>query len=82
MPTANVNTEIEAVVTFATEKSDYGVNGSPVWDEILHDTFSLDSLHMFGREWTEKELRVVFGDMGTDALLGLVFDEIEEWDND
>jgi len=82
MPTASVNTEIEARVSFNIVKEDYGVRGSPVWDEILDDTLSLDSVHMFGRDWSEKDLRVVFGDMGTDALLSLIYGSIEDWEDD
>jgi hypothetical protein len=82
MPSATVTSEIEAEVSFAIERVDYGVSGSPEWDEILPDTMELESLHMFGRDWSEKELRITFGDMGTDAMLGLIYEQVEEWDDE
>ncbi len=51
-------------------------------NEFFLDDMELDSLYMFDREWSEKELRVYFGDMGADAILGLIFEQVEEWDND
>ena len=82
MPRSTVYADIEAIVSFETERADYGVRGSPVWDEIDPATMELESLHMFGRDWTEAELRLTFGDIGADALARLIFDEVEEWDND
>lgn len=79
MVTSRVNFEIEAVVSGHGVKSDYGVTGSPVW--IEYEDLELDSLYMFGREWIEKELRVAFGDMGADALIGLIFEKAEEWED-
>lgn len=80
MAYSNVFVEIDAVVNAKPVKCDFGVRGSPEWVE--YEDKQLESLNMFGKEWTEKELRVVFGDMGTDALLGLIFDECEEWDDE
>ena len=80
MPVSRVTTEIEATVTGSAVKSDYGVPGSPVWYE--YEAIDLDSLHMFGRDWSEKELRVTFGDMGADALIGLIFEQCEDWENE
>jgi hypothetical protein len=82
MPRAKVYSDIEAEVIFDTVKEDYGVERSPVWDAIADDTMRLESLHMFGREWSEREMRVTFGDFGTDAFLGLVFDQVEDWEDD
>jgi hypothetical protein len=80
MPRAKVCDELEAFIQFDTESCDYGVDHSPEWDEIRRDTLELESLHMFGRAWSEKELRVTFGDLGADALISLICDGIEEWE--
>ena len=52
--------------------------------EAFFDDMELESLHMFDRDWSEKELRVYFGDMGADALLSLIFaeagDDVMEWE--
>ncbi len=31
-----------------TERSDYGVKGSPVWDEVLPETITVDTLEIGG----------------------------------
>ena len=62
MPVSRVSDEIDAYVSARGVKVDYGVPGSPEW--IEYEDLELDSLWMFGRDWTEKELRAVFGDMG------------------
>ena len=53
-------------------------------NEAFLDDMELESLHMFDRDWSEKELRACFGDMGTDALLSLIFaeasDHVMEWE--
>ena len=53
-------------------------------NEVFFDDMELESLHMFDRDWSEKELRVYFGDMGADALLSLIFaeagDDVMEWE--
>lgn len=82
MPSATVEEYIEAEVSFQTETCDYGVSGSPVWEEIDTTSMELESLHMFGRDWSEAELRLTFGDMGADAIRRLVFESVEEWDDD
>ena len=80
MPVATVNEEIEAVVSFSVRKTDYGVPGSPVWDEIIDETMEIDSLHMFNDDWTRAELVETFGKQGADALERLIFNNVEEWD--
>jgi len=82
MPTAKVSGEIEAIVTFRTERVDYGVPRSPVWDEIIPETMEIETLEIFGNDWTEKELRMTFGDQGAEAFLQLVFNQVEDWEND
>jgi hypothetical protein len=74
MPRARVIAAIDADISFnAANDSD----DPSAW---FLDDYSLESLHMFGRTWSEKELRVTFGDLGADALIGLICDKIEEWD--
>jgi len=82
MPRTTIHSDLEATVSFETEKQDYGVPGSPVWDEIDPSSMELESLWMFGKEWTEAELRLTFGDMGADAIAGLIFDMVEDWEDD
>lgn len=82
MPLATVYDEIEAQVSFRTYKTDYGVDRSPVWDEIDEDTMELESLHMFGSEWSRAELVECFGKQGANALEQLIFNGIEDWEDD
>ncbi len=82
MPQSYVYTEIEATVTAQSERADYGVPGSPVWDEIKPSSMELDSLYMFGKEWTNAELLAKFGEQGYDALVQMIFDAAEEWEMD
>lgn len=82
MPVTTVRDELEARVSFRTIKTDYGVPGSPVWDEIEDSTLELESLWMFGQEWHRSELLEMFGNQGTDALESLIFSQIEEWDDE
>jgi hypothetical protein len=53
-------------------------------NEAFFDDMELESLYMFDRDWSEKELRVYFGDMGAEALIGLIFDaasdDLMEWE--
>jgi hypothetical protein len=81
MPTVKVYDSIEAEISFETQFSPGYGEQSDV-DEVLLDTMALDSLHMFGRDWTEKDLRVTFGDMGAEAIKNLAFDMVEEWDDE
>lgn len=74
MARATVTAEIEAEVSFmANSDSD-----DP--REVFFDNMELESLWMFGNEWTEKELRLTFGDMGANAMLQLIFNNVEDWD--
>jgi hypothetical protein len=83
MPVATVSAEIDATVSFQTEQTDYGVAGSPTWDEIIDGTMEIDSLYMFGEDWTRAELVETFGKQGADALSRLIFNNIgEEWGYD
>lgn len=82
MPTAKVYGDIEATVRFNTERVDYGVPHSPEWDDITPETMEIETLEIFGYDWTEKELRMTFGDQGAEAFLQLVFNQVEDWEDD
>ena len=82
MPAAKIYGDIQASVSFKTERVDYGVPGSPEWDEIIPETMEIETLEIFGNDWTEKELRMTFGDQGAEAFLQLVFNQVEDWEND
>ena len=77
MPTRTFEFSGEATVSATIAQDSDDVN------EAFFDDMELESLHMFGRDWSEKELRVYFGDMGADALLSLLFaeagDDVMEW---
>jgi hypothetical protein len=53
-------------------------------NEAFFDDMELEGLYLFDQYWSEKELRIYFGDMGADALIGLVFDaatdDVGEWE--
>ena len=82
MPVAQIREEIEASVSFTTSKTDYGVPGSPVWDEIDDSSLELESLWMFGSEWHRSELLEIFGKQGAEALERLIFNAVEDWEDD
>lgn len=48
--------EVEILMTAETERSDYGVPGSPVWDEVNPDTVQVVSLTILGVDVNIKEL--------------------------
>jgi hypothetical protein len=73
---AKVQATVEAVVSF--DADNYGDNPY----EYFVDNMALDSLWLFGDEWTERELRLTFGDMGAEALLQLIFNNVEDWENE
>jgi hypothetical protein len=74
--TARVTTEIEAQVSLDAFDDDLNP------EENYLDNFELGDLWMFGREWSERDLRITFGDMGADALIGLIFGLVEDYEHD
>lgn len=82
MPVSEIYGDIRASVKFQTERVDLGIDRSPEWDEIITDTMEIDTLEIFGDEWTEKELRLTFGDQGAEAFLQLVFNQVEDWEDE
>lgn len=82
MPRVTIHHDIEAVVVFETERCDYGVPRSPEWDEINLYTIEIESMSMFGRNWSEVDLRATFGDQGVEALRSLIVDNVEDWEDE
>lgn len=82
MPRTTVYNEIEAVVSFETFTEDYGVQGSPEWEEIMPETMEIEGMTMFGKDWSEVDLRATFGDQGAEALRALVLAEVEDWEDE
>ncbi len=48
--------EIEVTFTAQTERADYGVPGSPVWDEVIDSTVEVYTLSILGVDITLDEL--------------------------
>ena len=40
--------EVEVTFTAQTERTDYGVQGSPVWDEVIDSTVEVYTLSILG----------------------------------
>ena len=82
----NVYVEIEATVAVQMEKSDNGLDGPHYreWAEPDPNTYDIESLHMFGRAWTPRQLVEKFGKQGADALMDLIFDQTDKdaWQGD
>ncbi len=69
--------EIEIELTGVRVKCDLGIPRTPSWYEV--EDVQIESVHMFGRSWTENELRAEFGKLA-DWIIENV-DE-QEWDYD
>ena len=67
---ASVYASIEADVSFDAERTEQG-------KEINLDTMQLTDLFMFGKSWNEAQLRAAFGDQGAEALISLIFGEVD-----
>jgi len=48
--------EIEVTFTAQTERADYGVPGSPVWDEVIDSTVEIYTISILGVDVTLDEL--------------------------
>ena len=79
MATATVNTELTAKIRFNVDHT-RGDQFNP--DEYEFNDMELETLNMFGGDWTEKELRLTFGDIGAMALIEMCFNNVEDWEND
>lgn len=82
---ANMSDVIEFRAVAASEKTDYGVPGSPVFEEVDPGSIEVEEIWMFGRAWTYKQMVERFGKQGADAIMDefyqLAIDEAE-WSGD
>jgi hypothetical protein len=58
---ATISLDMTANLTGRSVRNDYGVPGSPVWYDV--EDISIDTVHMFDREWTHDELEAEFGNL-------------------
>jgi hypothetical protein len=75
MAKAYVLADIEAELSFRVLKEEYGC-------EIDLETVEIDSLSMFGRDWSESDLRATFGDQGAEAMRAMILAEVEDWEDE
>lgn len=75
MAKAYVRADIEAEMSFDVLREEYGI-------EIDLETVEIDCMTMFGRDWSESDLRATFGDQGAEAMRALVLAEVEDWEDD
>lgn len=66
---ATITIDLTATLTGRPVRNDYGVPRSPVWTEI--EDVQIETVHMFGSEWTDAELRAEFGNLA-DWIIGSV----------
>jgi hypothetical protein len=69
MPRCTVRLDIEAEFTGRIIEEDIG--GEMPFVESHFEEIEFQEAWMFGRSWTEAEMRTTFGDMGADALICL-----------
>jgi hypothetical protein len=70
--------EIEAV--FAAKQTTEDIGGEmPFVVTVIEDVEFLE-MYAFKKWWTEAELRTAFGDMGADAMIRLMQDQIDDWE--
>lgn len=72
----SVTFDIDVVLNGHAFKCDYGVVGSPVWYEV--DDADIESLWMFGRDWTGDEIRSKFGELADYIIYNS--DDFGEWE--
>ena len=70
---------VECVATANAVRNDYGVSGSPVWDEI--EDIQIDEYEINGVEYTHKDLTAKFGDELADKLHVICADRAAEKDD-
>ena len=56
---AHLSLDLTANLTGRSVRNDYGVPGSPVWYDV--EDIYIETVYMFDREWTQKELEAEFG---------------------
>lgn len=78
MPTTTVYVDEEGAVFSATSSlTDYGP-GTITFKEI--DEVYLETMYLFGRAFTESELREFFGREAADKLVAMAVERIDEYD--
>ena len=79
MARCTVRLYIEAEFTGTLTEEDIG--GELPFVETYVDDIEFQEAWMFGRAWTEAEMRTTFGDMGADAMIGLLQGYAEDWED-
>lgn len=79
--TQSITIQIEAEVIGHFAKCDYGVPGSPAWDE-LEQVVRPNTITIAGQDYTRPQLVERFGANGADALLALIVEAAEAADAD
>lgn len=67
---------MEVTVVCTRKQTDYGARGSPVWYEA--DDIDIETVTMFGRDWSPADLVAAFGAMGATSLTNLIIAEIDD----
>jgi hypothetical protein len=80
MARCTVRLEIEAEFSGRIVREDIG--GEMPFVETYVEDIELSEAWMFNRVWTEAEMRTTFGDMGAEALIGLMQGYAEDWEEE
>jgi hypothetical protein len=75
MPTTHVAIEISATCDCDFEQHDYGVPGSPVWEEPVN--ICVYGIFIQDKEYTYKELCEAAGKQGADFIIEWLEDTID-----
>jgi hypothetical protein len=78
MATQNVTLEIEATLSATMVSTDYGVPGSPVWDEA--EDVTVEEVVINGTSYDRKTLTEKMGKQGADFLFDLLTEQADEWE--
>lgn len=70
----------EIDVVFAAIETTEDIGGEMPFEETIVENVEFLEMFIFGRWWTEAELRTTFGDMGADAMIRLSADRVEDWE--
>ena len=76
--TQQVPIECEFDLSARTERSDYGVDNSPTWDEIVDEM--VDGVSLGGVYYSYEEMVTQFGQKGADALCRIALEHALEDD--
>ena len=80
----NVYVDIEATVSAQMEKTDNGLSGVHYREFAEPTNMVMETIHMFGREWTWVQLVNTFGRQGAEALQDLIIEQTDagNWEDD